>query len=163
MGAGILVSGVLLLTDVVRRLMPNQGQRRRHRNAVGTYRIVATAAKTAGMEIEQPSFLTRRRRSSITYLIIASVSIPLAGVALSTGLDAFEDPLGVFYGSPWILGLGIAASVVLLLIAGIALILLFFGSSDSIAVTWIIEHSQFGHIAVPDRVLVGVGARKDAP
>ena len=33
MSAGILVSGVILLSDVVRRLMPNRGQRRRYRVA----------------------------------------------------------------------------------------------------------------------------------
>lgn len=163
MGAGILVSGVLLLWDVVRQLMPNQGQRRRYRNAVGTYGVVASTARTAGLTVDRPKFLTRRRRSTLTYLAIAAVSIGLAGISLSTGLDAYEDPLSVFAGSPWAVGIGVAAFVLLLLIAAVALVILAFGSSDIRVVRWIVEHSVFGHLTVPKRMTVGPPRRKDEP
>jgi hypothetical protein len=163
MGAGILVSGVLLLSDAVRRLMPNHGRQRRYRNAVGTYGIVAATARTVGVSIHRPSFLTRRPRSAVAYIAVAAVGILLAAISLSTGLDAYEDPLSVFSGSPWAIGIGVAAFVCFLLISVIALVLVALGSSDLRVVRWIVEHSPFGRVSVPERVSVGFQARKDEP
>lgn len=161
MGAGILVSGVLLLSDTVRRLMPNRGQRRRHRIAVGTYGLIAATARTVGVSIDPPSFLTRRPRSRVTYLLVALIGTVAGATALWTGLDAYEDPLGVLFRSPWAIGLGVAALIAFLLVAGVALLLVVLKSSDSVALTWVVEHSPYGHLAIPQRIAVHVDLRKD--
>ncbi len=161
MGAGILVSGVLLLSDTVRRLMPNRGQRRRHRVAVGTYGLIAATARTVGMSMDPPSFLTRRPRSRTTYLLVAMIGIIAGAIALSTGLDAYGDPLGVFFRSPWAIGLGVAALIACLVIAGVAITLALLESSDFAALTWVVEHSPYGHLAVPQGIAVHVDLRRD--
>ncbi len=161
MGAGILVSGALLLWDAVRRLMPNRGQRRRYRIAVGTFGVIANVARTVGVRMDPPSFLTRRSRSNTTYVLVAVLSVCLGSVALSTGLDAYEDPIGVFYGSPWAIGLGVFAFAALVVAGGIALTLVFLESSNSAVLTWIVEHSPYGHLAVPSRTGARADIRKD--
>jgi hypothetical protein len=161
MGAGILVSGVLLLSDAVRRLMPIQGMRRRHRNAVGTFGIVAAVARTAGLRIDQPSYLTRRARSRVAYLAIAGGSVCLSAISLSAGLDAYGDPLSVFSGSPWVIGIVAATSAALVLIALASLALVVLASSDLPAVRWIVEHSPLGRLAAPESAVVGAQTRKD--
>jgi hypothetical protein len=161
MGAGILVSGVLLLSDIVRRLMPNRGRRRRYRVAMGTYGVIANTAKAAGTQVEPPQFLTRRARPRSVYLIIAFVSVGVGAAALWTGIDAFEDSLGVFYRSPWAMGIGVGVFTALVLVAAVALVLAVVRSSRSPALAWVVEHSPYGQIAVPQRTAVGPGVRKD--
>ena len=51
MGAGILVSGAILLVDVLRRYLPQSGLHRRHRVAIGAFNVVAGAAAWAGREV----------------------------------------------------------------------------------------------------------------
>ncbi len=43
-GVGILVSGAILLSDLLRRYLPQGGLRRRHRVAMGAYHVVSEAA-----------------------------------------------------------------------------------------------------------------------
>lgn len=161
MGAGILVSGVVLLSDVVRRLMPNRGQRRRYRVALGTYGVIARVALTAGVRMDPPEFLTRRLRARWVYVVTAVVSIAAGAAALWVGIDAFEDALGVFYRSPWAIGLGVGAFVAFLLVALMALTLSVTGSSRWPAVSWVVVHSPFGRISVPHEVTAEPGIRKD--
>jgi len=161
MGAGILVSGIVLLSDVVRRLMPNRGQRRRYRVALGTYGVVARVAVTVGIEMDPPEFLTRRLRARWVYLLTAVLSISAGAAALWAGIDAFEDSLGVFYRSPWAIGLGVGFFVALLLVAAMALTLAMVRSSRSPAINWVVVHSPYGRISVPQRVAVEPGIRKD--
>jgi hypothetical protein len=92
---------------------------------------------------------------------VALIGAIAGATALSAGLDAYEDPLGVFFRSPWAIGLGVAALIAFLLIAGVALILVVFRSSDSVALTWIVEHSPYGHLAIPQRIAVHADLRKD--
>ncbi len=151
MGIGILASGALLLADLVRRLMPNRGQRRRYRIAVGTYGVIASTADAAGIRLEPPPFLTRQRRNRMTYALVAALAIGLGIAALTAGLAAYRDALGVFYRSPWAMGLGIGGFAGLLLIAAVALALLAAGDPGPRPLTWIVEHSPYGRITVPER------------
>lgn len=161
MGAGILVSGVILLSDVMRRLMPNRGQRRRYRVAMGTYGVVARTAATVGVRIDPPEFLTRRLRTRSVYAVTAALCIGIGSAALWAGIDAFEDAHGVFHRSPWAIGLGVVIFVAFVLAAAMALTLTVVRSSRSSAVTWVVEHSPYGRISVPQRVPVDPGIRKD--
>ena len=161
MGAGILVSGVVLLSDIVRRLMPNRGRRRRYRVAMGTYGVIANAAKAAGTRLDPPQFLTRQIRPRGVYLGIALLSAGIGAAALWTGIDAFEDSHGVFYRSPWAMGIGVGVFSALVLVSAVALALAALRSSRSPTLTWVVEHSPYGQIAVPQRTAVGPGVRKD--
>jgi hypothetical protein len=161
MGAGILVSGVILLSDVVRRLMPNRGQGRRYRVAMGTYGVIARTASTVGVRIDPPEFLTRRLRPRSAYAVTAAACIGVGSVALWAGIDAFEDSLGVFYRSPWAIGLGVGIFVACGMVAAMALMLTVVRSSRSAAINWVVEHSPYGRISVPQRVPVDPGIRKD--
>jgi hypothetical protein len=161
MGAGILVSGVILLSDVMRRLMPNRGQRRRYRVAMGTFGVIARTAATVGVRIDPPEFLTRVLRTRSAYAVTAALCVGIGSAALWTGIDAFEDAHGVFYRSPWAIGLGVVIFVAFGLTAAMALTLTVVRSSRSAAVTWVVEHSPYGRISVPQRVAVDPGIGKD--
>ncbi len=163
MGIGILASGTLLLADLVRRLMPNRGQRRRYRIAVGTYGIIAATARTTGTQLEPPTFLTRRRRHRGTYLLVVVVAVGLGLAALASGLAAYRDSLGVFYQSPWAMGLGIGVSTTLFLVAVVALTLAATRSRGPRSLTWIVEHSPYGRITVPERSQIGLVHKGEAP
>lgn len=163
MGIGILASGALLLADLVRRLMPNRGQRRRYRIAVGTYGVIAATAAAAGIRLEPPTFLTRRRRNRTTYGFAAAISIGLGAVALTAGLAAYRDALGVFYESPWAIGLGIGVSAGMFLIAAVALVLAATRDPGPRPLSWIVEHSPYGRITVPDRPAAGTVTKGEAP
>lgn len=163
MGIGILASGTLLLADLIRRLMPNRGQRRRYRIAVGTYGVIAATARTAGTQLEPPAFLTRRRRNRGTYLLVVAVAVGLGIVALASGLAAYRDSLGVFYQSPWAMGLGIGVSSALFLVALVALALAATRSPGPRSLTWIVEHSPYGRITVPERSHSGPTHKGEAP
>lgn len=123
MGFGILVSGALLLAEVVNRLLPHRGRRRRHRIAVGAYGIVAQAAAVTGRRLAVPGFLVREFRSRATYLAAAFVLGVGSLTALTSGLAAYRDVRGVFYHSPWAYGLGVGFGVALGLLALGALVL----------------------------------------
>jgi hypothetical protein len=151
MGIGILASGALLLADLVRRLMPNRGRRRRYRIAVGTYGVIALTARAADVYLEPPAFLTRRRRNRATYALAAAISIGLGIAALTSGLAAYRDSLGVFYQSPWAIGLGIGVATGMFLIAAVALALAAAADPGPRPLNWIVEHSPYGRITVPER------------
>lgn len=106
MGVGILVSGALLISDWVRRLLP-QGQIRRQHNVVaGTYGAVTDAIDAAGYRLAEPWFLHRGLRHRRTYVLIALVAVIVGAVAVSGGLAFYDDPRGLFYKSPWVIGIG---------------------------------------------------------
>ncbi len=123
MGFGILVSGALLVADVVHRLLPNGGRRRRYRVVVGAYGVVARTARAAGRELARPTFLVREFRSRFAYAAGAVLLGGAAVLALSSGLAAHADVRGVFYESPWAYGLGIGIGIGFGLLAVAALVL----------------------------------------
>ena len=106
MGVGILISGALLISDWIRKLFPQGHLRREHNVVVGTYGSVADAVDAAGYRLQEPWFLRRGLRERSTYLFWAAL-LALAGAAsIWVGIEFFRDPLGLFYESPWAIGLG---------------------------------------------------------
>jgi len=106
MGVGILVSGALLLSDGIRHLLPNRGRHRRHRIVVGTYGVVLGAARAAGHRVPPPWYLERDYRRRSTYALATVVCAIAGSLAVRAGWAAYNDPLGLFYRSPWASGTG---------------------------------------------------------
>lgn len=117
MGAGILLSGALLLADGVRRLMPNLGARRRLAVTRAVHSVVGQAAKAAGYTITERRPLLRRPRPRGVYLSVG-VGLATAGVlAIRTGLAAYRDPNATLHLNPWAIALGDIAGIALLILA----------------------------------------------
>ncbi len=151
MGFGILVSGALLLADVVNRLLPHRGRRRRHRIAVGAHGIVAGAAAATGRGLAAPPFLIREFRSRTTYLAAALLLGASGAVALAAGLAAHGDVRGVFYRSPWAFGLGVGFGIAFEVLALCALVLAAGHRQLPQWVHWAVGHSLLGRLRVPPR------------
>ncbi len=106
MGVGILISGALLISDWIRRLFPQSHMRREHNVVVGTYGAVADAVDAAGYRLQEPWFLGRGLRKRSTYLVWAGLLALAAAGSIWAGIEFYRDPLGLFYESPWAVGLG---------------------------------------------------------
>jgi hypothetical protein len=151
MGFGILVSGALLLADVVNRLLPHRGRRRRHRIAVGAHGIVNRAASATGRGLVPPAFLIRQFRNRTAYLAAALV-LGVGGVfAFAAGLAAHADVRGVFYRSPWAFGLGVGFGIALGVLALGALVLAVGHRRLPRWVHQIVGHSPLGRLRIPPR------------
>jgi uncharacterized BrkB/YihY/UPF0761 family membrane protein len=151
MGFGILVSGALLVADLVHRLLPNRGRRRRHRVVVGAFGVVARTARAAGRELAPPTFLVREFRSRFAYAAAAVLLGGAAALALSSGLAAHADVRGVFYESPWALGLGIGFGIGFGLLSLAGLVLVVGHTKLPRWVHWAVGHSPLGRLRVPAR------------
>ena len=73
MGVGILISGALLISDWVRRVLPKGAVRREHNVIVGIYGSISDAIDAAGYHLEEPWFLHRGLRRRWVYLAIAPI------------------------------------------------------------------------------------------
>jgi hypothetical protein len=108
MGAGILLSGGILLADGIRRLIPLRGVRRRVTQAIAVHGIVEGAARAAGVEVPEHEVLPRRLRTRRAYGVTAAGLI-VAGLGVTRlFLDAYADPYGSLHENPWAIGLAIA-------------------------------------------------------
>lgn len=150
MGVGILVSGALLVADLLRKYVPQGDLRRRHGVALATYQIVQRAATWADGDVSPGDLLERAPRRSMTYAawaigaITIGVAIPISAAA------AYRDDLGVFYASPWMVGLGIAGAAAGALAAVVLLGLCFRRVRSRRAVGWIVAHTVLGRLQVPE-------------
>lgn len=120
MGAGILVSGVILIADGVRKITPNRGVRRQVVIAQGVRSVVAQVARAAGLEVREGELFERDLRSRRVYL---SIGLALAGVAaaiIRAGVAAFVHQ-GTLHGNPWSIGLGLGLGTPFLLAGGLAM------------------------------------------
>ncbi len=149
MGVGILISGALLLSDWVRRLLPQGSVRRKHHVVIGTYGAIAETVDAAGYHLEEPWFLSRGLRERRTYLLLA-FGLALAGVASAwIGIEFYRDPLGLFYQSPWAVGIGYGVGAALVLVA---LLCAFLGAayrSSPKLVMRLVTDTSLGRIILP--------------
>lgn len=126
MGAGILVSGAILLADYIRKMLPNRGRNRLHRITVGTYGVVEAAANAAGAPIATPDLVSRERRPRYAYVAASMLAVLAAVSVIAATSAAHNDVRGLFYRSGWMVGIGagIGGTLLLLalLLAGIALL-----------------------------------------
>jgi len=150
MGIGILVSGGLLVADMFRKHIPQNDLRRRHGIAVATHQIVGRAAAWTGKSVSADDLLERAPRRSATYVSWALVSV-IVGVAVPvTAAAAYRDQLGVFYESPWMVGLGIAGAAVGALAAVLILGVCFPQARSHSPIRWLVAHTVLGRLQVSE-------------
>jgi hypothetical protein len=91
MGAGILLSAGILVSDGIKKLFPNSGARRSIEVTRGVQRTVADTAAAAGIAIEERN-ISRRRLRSVGFYAIGAVALGVIAVAsVSLGIRAYGD------------------------------------------------------------------------
>lgn len=150
MGFGILVSGALLVSDAVQKLLPHEGRRRKRRVAIGARGVVAAAARSAGRDVLEPRFLRRVIRSRTEYFGVALLATGAFWLTVVGGVEAYDDMKGVFYASPWIAGLTIGFGIAFGLAAVGALALALVHRRAPQPVHWVIERTIVGRLRIPD-------------
>lgn len=115
MGAGILLSGGILLADGIRRLVPVRGVRRRVTMAMAVHSIVEGAARAAGVKVPEHEILPRRLRTRRAYGAMAAALIVTGLLTTRLFLDAYADPNGSLHRNPWAIGLVVATDAPLAL------------------------------------------------
>ena len=149
MGVGIIISGTLLISDWLRRLFPKSSVRRKHNVVVGTYGAVGDAIEAAGYRLDEPWFVNRWLRSRSTYLGLTVGCITLALASIWAGRRFFDDPLGLFYRSPWATGIGYGVAAALFLLAAICLSLVLWHRSPPRALAYLVRETTLGRIVLP--------------
>ena len=123
MGVGILISGALLVSDWMRRMLPHGRIRKQHNVVVGIYGSIADAVDAAGYHLDEPWFLRRGLRNRSTYFGAAAVLMVLGLTSMWIGVEFFNDPKGLFFRSPWATGLGYGVGAAALAAATISLVI----------------------------------------
>ena len=149
MGVGIIISGTLLVSDWLRRLFPRSNVRRKHNVVVGTYGAVGDAVDAAGYHLREPWFINRGLRSRGAYLGVAAVTALAAWLSIWAGHRLFDDPLGLFYESPWAIGIGYGVGAALITIAILCVVVAVVYQSLPRPLRYLIEQTSLGRIVLP--------------
>jgi hypothetical protein len=149
MGVGVLVSVVLVIADWTHDLLPSGRVRRRQEVATGAMGVVAGVAAAAGSGLVGPDFAMRDWRSRWAYLGGAAVSGSVGLAALYAGVGAFRREGGLFYHNGWMIALGVAAAVVLGLLAGQLLYFAILHRRSFRAAHVLVETTWFGRRKLP--------------
>lgn len=106
MGAGILLSAGILVSDGFKKLFPKSGTRRRIDVTRGVQRIVAEVAAAAGVAIHEDNISRRKLRGVAWYVFGAAASAVVAFVSVSRGIEAYatdgileENAIAIVFGS----------------------------------------------------------------
>lgn len=149
MGVGILISGALLISDWLRRLLPHGAFRRRHNVIVGTYGSIAGAVGAAGYHLKEPWFLKRGLRRRWSYFAASGGLILLGAGSIWVGVELYTDSLGLFYQSPWAVGIGYGIGAALLLWALLCLVVAIAYRSSPGFIMWLISETSLGMLILP--------------
>jgi hypothetical protein len=149
MGVGIIISGTLLVSDWLRRLFPKSNVRRKHNVVVGTYGAVSDAVDAAGYHLSEPWFINRGLRKRSTYLLAAAIAFLGAGLCIWSGHRFFDDPLGLFYRSPWAMGIGYGVGAALILLALLLIAIAGIYRSLPRPLLYLVEQTSLGRIVLP--------------
>ncbi len=149
MGVGILISGALLISDALRRLFPHSSLRRKHNVVVGTYGAIGDAVDAAGYRLYEPWFLRRGLRSRLTYLGLAVAAVVAGAVSVIVGNRFYDDRLGLFYESPWAIGLGYGFGAALLAVAMLCVVVATMYTSLPRPVMRLVRETSLGRIVLP--------------
>lgn len=142
MGAGLLVSLVILLGDVVRRVRPDRtGRRRIQQRAIA---LVTPVARAIGAPPPSLGPIRYRLRSTRAYLVISAASLGASlYVAIGSAFN-YNRRGGYLAGIEWVLALALVASAVLL---GLAVVAATIAARAPAAARWtrpFIEHTLLG-------------------
>jgi hypothetical protein len=149
MGAGILLSGAILVSDGVRKLLPSRGIRRRLNVVRGVRRIVVDLADAAGMSIEERNLMRRERRSVWLYLVVVAVALPLAFLVGRWGFNAYNSVGSSLEGNAMAIAYGMIAAVALASAGLVAATLLFPRVNPPLPVAWLVERTPLGRLSAP--------------
>lgn len=149
MGVGIIISGALLISDWLSRLLPKRSLRRKHNVAVGTYGAVSDAVDAAGYRLAEPWFIRRGLRRRATYVGTAIATFAASAISVGIGNRLFDDPLGVFYQSPWAIGLGYGIGTALLVFALLCLAIALVYTSLPKLLMQLVKETSIGRIVLP--------------
>lgn len=151
MGVGIIISGTLLVSDWLRKLFPKGHVRRQHNVVVGTYGAVGDAIEAAGYHLADPWFINRGLRRRTTYAGLMA-GLTLCGVlSIWVGLRFYDDPLGLFYRSPWAIGIGYGVAAALFSLAVICLAIAITYRSLPRPLAYLVRETTLGRIVLPSR------------
>lgn len=149
MGVGILVSGILVLADWLRRLIPSAGLRRKHEMVKGALGVVTGVAETVGLQVEGPDLSKRLWRSRLVYLLAALAAVGLGVLISAVMLGVWSDDQSVYHENPWLLGIAIGSFFVFGFLAAQLLFLGLVHRRSFRAMHVLVESSWFGRIAPP--------------
>ncbi|MEA2003197.1 MAG: hypothetical protein U9N84_15085 [Actinomycetota bacterium] len=149
MGVGILISGALLISDWLRRLLPHGRLRRKHNVIVGTYGAIADSVEAAGYHLEEPWFLRRGLRNRLSYIGVAMLLALLGAGSMWAGREFYADPLGLFFRSPWATGIGYGVGAALLIAAALCLVIGLAYRSIPEFMTPLIADTSLGRFVLP--------------
>jgi len=110
MGAGILLSAVILISDGIKRLLPSRGERRRTEIAKGVHGLVSGAARAAGWTVGPRSGPRRGLRSRNAYAAGALTLIGASWAVYRAGESTYSGG-GTLEGNLWPLGFGIGFGI----------------------------------------------------
>ena len=151
MGVGIIVSGALLVSDWLRRLLPQGRIRRQHDVVVGTYGAVQYAIDAAGYRLAEPWFLHRGLRRRQTYVVIAMIALTVGASAMWGALAFYDDPKGLFFRSPWAIGIGYGVVLAGLLLALLCVAIAAWYHRPPRIILWIVAETALGRHVLPSR------------
>jgi phosphohistidine swiveling domain-containing protein/urease gamma subunit len=116
MGAGILISILLVLADGARKIIPSSGDRKRAEIALGVYGIVSGAAHAAGRDVSPSARPHHDLRSRWAFALLAAASIMFGVLAFRGGVDLHQSQ-GTLEGNGWPLASGIGLAITAFLFA----------------------------------------------
>jgi len=148
MGAGILVSAAILVSDGIKKLFPNSGARRTIDVTRGVQRVVAGVAASAGVSIQEQNISRRRLRSVAFYAIGAIVLGFLAVASVSLGLAAYADE-GVLEENAIAIVFGSAVGAVIAALALVFSLLALVRQRRLVGVTSLMETTSVGRLQAP--------------
>ncbi|MCP3999014.1 MAG: hypothetical protein GY722_28720 [bacterium] len=151
MGVGIIISGTLLVSDWLRKLFPKGNVRRQHNVVIGTYGAVGDAIDAAGYRLVEPWFVNRGLRRRSTYALVALLTAAGGAISIWVGRLLYDDPLGLFYRSPWAVGIGYGVAAALFLVAVLCVVIATVYESLPRPLMFLIRNTSIGRIVLPTR------------
>lgn len=149
MGAGILLSAVILVSDGVRKLLPNRGVRRRLKVVLAVRRIVVDVAEAAGIDVEERNLVRRERRPAAVYLLVAFVALPLAVLVARWGFNAYSSSGSALEGNAMAIFYGMVGALAVGLPGLVSLWLSMPRLRPPQAVNWLVRRTPFGRLSAP--------------
>ncbi len=149
MGVGIIISGALLVSDLLRRLFPKSNVRRKHNVIIGTYGAVGDAVDAAGYHLQEPWFVNRGLRRRSTYVIASLLTTTVGLLSVWIGRRLFDDHLGLFYESPWAIGIGYGVAAAMVILALLCLATAIIYESLPRPFMYLVKETSLGRIVLP--------------
>jgi hypothetical protein len=149
MGAGVLLSAVILIADAVRRLLPSGSERRSAEVARGVDGLVVRAARAGGRPIAERVGPWRDLRSRTFYALLATFSAMAAAVLINGGVAIYTGEGGLA-GNPWPLGWGVGVGATLGLVSLGATLVSTVHDRLPPTVRRIVAGSPIGRLRAPD-------------